>query len=279
MGKRKGLLILLLAAALALSGCGGQTNEASPTAGPENGQEQAAPAMAQAQGELGDAVRKLLEPYTDALSQAAEKSGESLAYTIPGDLLNQMALDAEAEGARAKEGRWRFTRRDSGVYAYEATAWEAMDQYVPEDGPTPNPADETPLDSQLNGDYAVSGGGLFERTRDYDVAEDLSGGTVTLTDSLNGQPTGSELFRFCVRSGELIFADAALDTTVQDGAATGDGYLAAVGALRADGLEVVEYRLTSLDELPDPAALNFSSFLRTVSPISHLSIQTEKPSK
>ncbi|MBR4331839.1 MAG: hypothetical protein IKP72_04110 [Clostridia bacterium] len=279
MGKRKGLLILLLAAALALSGCVGQTNEAAPTAGPENGQEQAASAMAQAQGELGDAVRKLLEPYTDALSQAAEKSGESLAYTIPGDLLNQMALDAEAEGIQAKEGRWRFTRRDSGAYAYEATAWEAMDQYVPEDGPTPNPADETPLDSQLNGDYAVSGGGLFERTRDYDVAEDLSGGTVTLTDSLNGQPTGSELFRFCVRSGELIFADAALDTTVQDGAATGDGYLAAVGALRADGLEVVEYRLTSLDELPDPAALNFSSFLRTVSPISHLSIQTEKPSK
>lgn len=279
MGKRKGLLILLLAAALALSGCGGQTNEAAPTAGPENGQEQAASAMARAQGELGDAVRKLLEPYTDALSQAAEKSGESLAYTIPGDLLNQMALDAEAEGIQAKEGRWRFTRRDSGAYAYEATAWEAMDQYVPEDGPTPNPADETPLDSQLNGDYAVSGGGLFERTRDYDVAEDLSGGTVTLTDSLNGQPTGSELFRFCVRSGELIFADAALDTTVQDGAATGDGYLAAVGALRADGLEVAEYRLTSLDELPDPAALNFSSFLRTVSPISHLSIQTEKPSK
>ncbi len=279
MGKRKGLLILLLIAALALSGCGGQTNEAAPTAGPENGQEQAASAMARAQGELGDAVRKLLEPYTDALSQAAVKSGESLAYTIPGDLLNQMALDAEAEGIQAKEGRWRFTRRDSGAYAYEATAWEAMDQYVPEDGPTPNPADETPLDSQLNGDYAVSGGGLFERTRDYDVAEDLSGGTVTLTDSLNGQPTGSELFRFCVRSGELIFADAALDTTVQDGAATGDGYLAAVGALRADGLEVAEYRLTSLDELPDPAALNFSSFLRTVSPISHLSIQTEKPSK
>lgn len=279
MGKRKGLLILLLAAALALSGCGGQTNEAAPTAGPENGQEQAASAMARAQGELGDAVRKLLEPYTDALSQAAEKSGESLAYTIPGDLLNQMALDAEAEGIQAKEGRWRFTRRDSGAYAYEATAWEAMDQYVPEDGPTPNPADETPLDSQLNGDYAVSGGGLFERTRDYDVAEDLSGGTVTLTDSLNGQPTGSELFRFCVRNGEMIFADAALDTTVQDGAATGDGYLAAVGALRADGLEVAEYRLTSLDELPDPAALNFSSFLRTVSPISHLSIQTEQPSK
>ena len=279
MGKRKGLLILLLGAALALSGCGEQTNEASPTAGPENGQEQPASAMAQAQGPLGDAVRALMEPYTDALSQAAEKSGESLAYTIPGDLLNQMALDAEAEGIQAKEGRWRFTRRDSGAYAYEATAWEAMDQYVPEDGSTPNPADETPLDSQLNGDYAVSGGGLFERTRDYDVAEDLSGGTVTLTDFLNGQPTGSELLCFCVRNGEIIFADAALDTTVQDGAATGDGYLAAVGVLRADGLEVVEYRLASLDELPDPAALNFSSFLRTVTPLSHLSIQTEKPSR
>lgn len=279
MEKRKGLPVLLLIAALALSGCGGQQGEASPTAGPEGGQEAAASVLNQAQGPLGDAVRALMEPYQETLSQAAQKSPESLAYTIPGDLLNQMALDAEAAGAQALAGRWRFTRHETGDYTYEATAWEAMDEYVQEGSATPNPADETPLDSQLNGDYAVSGGGLFDRARDYDVSEDLSSGTVTLTDSLNGQTTGSELFRFCVRNGELVFADAALDTTVQDGAATGDSYLAAVGILRADGLETVEYRLTSLDELPDPAALNFSRFLRTVSPVTHVSMQTEKPSK
>lgn len=279
MGKRKGLLILLLAAALALTGCGGQKEDASAASGPEGGQEQAPSVLTQAQGALGDAVRALMEPYTETLSQAAQKSGESLAYTIPGDMLNQMALDAEAEGAQAREGRWRFTRQDSGAYSYEATAWEAMDEYVSEDGAALNPVDETPLDSQLNGDYAVSGGGLFDRMRDYDVTEDLSGGTVTLTDSLNGQTTGYELFRFCVRDGELIFADAALDAMVQDGTAAGNSYLAAVGSLRADGLEIVEYRLTSLDDLPDPAALNFSRFLLTVSPITHISMQTEKPSR
>ncbi len=279
MEKRKGLLIMLLIAALALTGCGEQKEDASPTAGPENGQEQAASVLAQAKGALGDAVRGLMEPYAETLSQAARKSGESLAYTIPGDMLNQMALDAEAEGATAREGRWRFTRRDSGAYSYEATAWDAMDEYVPEDGAALNPADETPLDSQLNGDYAVSGGGLFERTRDYDAAEDLSGGTVTLTDSLNGRTTGYELFRFCVRGGELIFADAALDAAVQELAAAGNSYLAAVGVLRADGLEIVEYRLTSPEELPDPATLDFSRFPLTVSPVAHFSMQTEKPSK
>ena len=279
MGKRRGALCLLLTAALALSGCGGQKEDASPTAGPESGPGQAASVLAQAQGALGESVRKLMEPYAETLSQAARESAESLAYTIPGDILNQMALDAEAEGAKAAEGRWRFTRRDSGAYSYEATAWEAMDEYVPEESAAPNPADETPLDSQLNGDYAVTGGGLFERTRDYDVAEDVSGGTASLTDSLNGQTTGCELFRFCVRNGELIFADAALDAAVQDGTASGDSYLAAVGVLRADGLETVEYRLASLNDLPDPASLNFSRFLPTVSPLTHVSIQTEKPSR
>lgn len=279
MEKRKGLLVLLLIAVLALSGCGEQKGGASPTAGPESGREQAASVLGQAQGALGDAVRALMEPYADTLSQAAKKSGESLAYTIPGDMLNQMALDAEAEDIKPQEGRWRFTRRDSGAYSYEATAWDAMDEYAQGEGVTPNPADETPLDSQLNGDYAVSGGGLFDRTRTYDAAEDLSGGTAILTDSLNGQATGYELFRFCVRNGELIFADAALDATMQDGTAAGNSYLAAVGSLRADGLEIVEYRLTSLDDLPDPAALNFSRFLLTVSPMTHISMKTEKPSK
>lgn len=278
MGKKKGMLILLLIAALALSGCGEQKETASPTAVPDAGQEPGGSALAQAQGELAESVRALMEPYAETLAQAARKSGESLAYTIPGDILSQMALDAEAAGAKAQQERWRFTWHEAGDYTYEATAWDAMDQYAQSDA-TPDPADETPLDSQLTGDYAVTGGGLFDRERTYDVSADLSGGTAIFTDTLNSQATGSELFRFCVQNGELIFADAALDTAVQDGAATGNSYLAAVGALRPDGLEVVEYRLTSLDELPDPAALHFSSFLRTVSPISHLSMQTEKPSK
>lgn len=278
MGKRKGMLILLLIAALALSGCGEQKETASPTAAPDAGQEIGGSVLAQAQGELADSVRTLMAPYAETLAQAAQKSGESLGYTIPGDILAQMALDAVAAGAEAQEGRWRFTWHEAGDYSYEATAWDAMDQYTQSDA-TPDPADETPLDSQLTGDYAVTGGGLFDRERAYDVSANLSGGTAVFTDTLNGQTTGYELFRFCARNGELVFADAVLNTTVQDGAATGDSYLAAVGVLRKDGLELVEYLIQDPDQLPDPGTLDWSRFLLSITPVSHVSMQVEKPSK
>ena len=62
MGKRKGMLILLLTAALALSGCGEQKETASPTAGPDAGPEPGGSVLTQAQGELADSVRALMEP-------------------------------------------------------------------------------------------------------------------------------------------------------------------------------------------------------------------------
>ena len=267
MKKRRAMLALILIAVLALSGCGGRKEDASPTAGPEEKREQES--SSQAQGPLADGVRALMAPYAEMLAQAAEKSGGSMAYTIPGDILNQMALDAEAAGAEAKEGRWLFTWREAGNYTYESTAWEAVDPHA-----TPDPADETPLDSQLNGDYAVTGGGLFDRARTYDVSEDLSGGTVRFTDTLNGQATGGEVFRFCVRNGELVFADAALDAAAQPGQ---DGYLAAVGTLRADGMEWVEYTIADPDQLPDPETLTFSRFLLSIAPLSQVSVQVKKP--
>ncbi len=279
MEKWKGMLILLLISALALTGCGERKEEASPTAGPEAGQEQGGSVLAQARGALGDGVRALMEPYAETLAQAAQKSG-SLAYTIPGDILARMALDAEAAGAEPREGRWRFTWREAGDYSYESTAWDAMDQYALETGAAQDPADETPLDSQLNGDYAVSGGGLFDRERTYDVSEDLSGGTAIFTDTLNGRTTGYELFRFCVRNGGLIFADAALDAAVREGGESApDSYLAAVGTLRPDGLELVEYQIADPDQLPDPGTLDWSRFLLSVSPLSRVSLQAEKPSE
>ena len=273
MRKRKSALILLLAAALALSGCGG--GDEKPSAPDQTG-EQTPNETARPQGKLAESVRARLDPYAEILAQAARKGGDSLAYTIPGDLLNQMALDAEATGTEAREGRWRFTLRQAGDYTYEATSWDALDQYGQGAGVTPDPADETPLDSQLTGDYAVTGGGLFSRERAYDAAEDLSGGTADFTDTLNGRTTGHEIFRFCVRGSELFFADAALDASVQaDGTPAADSYLAAVGVLRPDGLEVVEYTLTGMDQLPDPASLNWSRFLLTVSPVSRFSLQKE----
>ena len=257
---------LLLLVALLLTGCAGKPSEENTAA--------VSPAAQEAlkrdiQGPLAERVQALLASYENELSQPALKETGNLTYTIPGDILTQMGLDAWETGAQAVNGRWRFTWRQTGEYAYEATADDVPAQ-------SPDPDSETPMDSQLNGDYAVSGGGLFQRERAYDAAEDLSSGQAEITDSLNGSVTGHEIFRFCVRDGQLFFADATMDVSFDmDGAAVQSGFLAAVGVLRADGLDIVEYLMDSLDELPDPAVLNWSSLLASVTPVSSLSAQKD----
>lgn len=272
MRKRKVLAALALTlAALTLGGCGEKASEPSPS---PTAQTEAAPTAAP-KGALAEKVNGLMAAYRDELNLVAQQGPRLLAYAIPEEIFQQMALDAQASGAEAAEGRWRFSRQEGGQYAYETDAQEALDQLAGGAAQaTPDPADEAPMDNQLNGDYAVTGGGLFSHTRTYDVSEDLSAGSAEFTDTLNGEITGREVFRFCVRSGELYFADAALDLAAdKDSLNIREGYLASVGVLRSDGLEAVEYRLKDLEELPDPAALNWNSFLSSVTPLRTLSAQ------
>ena len=265
---RKSIKICVLAlAALLLTGCAAkQAEEAAPVsaAADDHAQTQAV------QGPLAERVQTLMSNYAEELRLVAAQSPENLTYTIPGDMLNQMGADAWETGAKAENGRWRFTWRQTGDFSYAASADDAAE-------PTPDPADETPMDSQLNGDYAVSGGGVFIRERAYDVAEDLSFGEIIISDSLNGGETGSEVFRFRVRDGQLYFADAVLNLSADmDGLTIQSGFLAAVGVLRADGLEIVEFSIPTLDDLPDPATLNMNSLLTKVTPLSHLSAQKDQ---
>ncbi len=275
MRKRLYLLFTgLLLGSLLLSGCAAkkETESApSPTPAVET------PAQAEAQGKLAEAVRAMLSVYDEELSRVAPQAPYHLTYTIPGDNLRQMALDAQETGAVPVDGRYLFTRRESGRFTYESTSEEALNEWTGDEAATPDPAEEAPMDSQLNGDYAVSGGGLFDRVRAYNVMEDLSSGVIEINDSLNGTVTGSERFAFALRGQELFFTDATLDQVADlDGLQMQEGYLAAVGVLRPDGLDILEYRISDLALLPDPASMNWASFSATVTPQTSLSAQGDQ---
>ena len=272
--RKRYLWIILLLSALLLSGCGAKKEAEIAPASTSAADSQP---TARPQGQLAETARTILAVYEQELGFVASQSPYNLTYTIPGDILNQMALDAQETGAVPADGRYVFTRRESGRFTYESTSEEALNEWTDEEAATPDPAEEAPMDSQLNGDYAVSGGGLFDRVRSYDAAEDLTSGVVEITDSLNGAVTGSERFSFALRGQELYFTDATLDqTSDMDGVQMQEGYLAAVGVLRPDGLDIVEYRISDLALLPDPATLNWASFSVSITPQTSLSAQGDQ---
>lgn len=273
MIKRSGLIAAVLALALVLSGC----QSAPPK---EEEAPQAAPSLEVTQapeinGELAQAVQALLSPYDAELSQVSPQSPFNLDYTIPSDLLRQMAADAAETGAKAEGGKYQFEWRQSGNYAYQSTSDDALSGFATEaPGATPDPNDETPMESQLMGDYAVSGGGLFDRVRAYNVSESLQSGTIEITDTLNGSQTGHEFFSFALRGDALYFADAVLDMEVNvDSVGIRKGYLAAVGFLKPDGLDIIEYRIDDLSLLPDPAALDWNQLTQSVEILSRLTAE------
>ena len=272
--KKRCLWALLILTALLLSGCGnGAAKEAEPTPEPTEAPSTPIP-TAVVRGALADQVRALLSPYEAALAQAAQENPDSIAYTIPGDVLMQMAQDAVDLRVSASGGRYAFTWHSQVESAYVATmddAQEEMDILLP--GVTPDPENDAPIDSQQFGDYAVAGGGLFDRTRSYDVAENLQSGAAEITEELNGERTGYERFSFALRGSDLYFVDVSLDVAAHlDELVIRDGYLVAVGVLRHGGLEIVEYHVDSQAAIPDPASLNLNQILSAVTPDRRVSV-------
>ena len=275
--KKFRMVCWLVALSLLLGGCGAPAAEPTPVPSEAVSTPVPTPVV---QGELADQVRQMLAPYEAALNQAAKDSGDSIAYTIPGDLLLQMAQDAADLGQSAVGGRYRFSWRSQVESTYVATMDDAqaeMDILLP--SVTPDPKNEAPIDSQQFGDYAVAGGGLFDRTRSYDVAEKLTSGSAEFTELLNGVLTGHELFSFAVRGSDLYFVDASLDVAADlDELTIQDGYLVAVGVLRSDGLDIVEYHVDSGDVLPQPATLNLNQLISSITPDSRVSV-TVRPAQ
>ncbi len=269
MMRKQKIICLLILIPLLFSGCGNEEEKnVSPSPTPEHLE---APEIV-GDGPLAEAAKNVLSVYADELSVVAARSLENLTYAIPVSAINQFILDAQAAKAEPSEGYYRFSRSQRGNYSYETTVDDAPEI----ENATPDPRDETPMDSQLNGDYAVSGGGLFERVRSYEIAETVTRGRMEISDTLNGEVTGHEYFAFSVRDGDLYFVDATLNITINtDGEDGQDGFLTAVGILRHDSLEIVECVYDAPDQFPDPANVNWAQFIAQAAPLSHLSAQGE----
>lgn len=273
--KKRALFAGLVLLTLLLSGCGGDpallapTETPAPTAPPQQ-----APAV-EAQGPLADAARALLAPYEAPVRLAAEQSPALLTYAIPGDLISQMALDAAEAGAAAQDGRYQFTWSQSGRHTYTANALHiAQIEAASALTPDPHATGEPVMDNQQMGDFSASGGGVFDRTRAYDVAENLSEGAAEITETLNGALSLHELFSFSTEDGCLYFVDALLDQAVDlDGLVATSRYLAAAGVLRPDGLEIIEFSVPNRDQIPAASAASWQALQGSVTPLSRLTVE------
>lgn len=222
-------------------------------------------------GQLAKAAKALLDPYQDQLNEIALQCHYNLTYTIPGDMLNTFVLDAEETGAQMQNGRYQFTWRQSGQHTYQVSGQDVEEELAEhaQDAPS-DPMEDAPM-YQNAGDSQASGGGNFDRSRAYDVAADLSQGTIEITDLLNGEMTGHEFFTFSHREGALYFVDAALDFSIGTEGLEGSGsYLVAAGVIQKNSAEIVEYYVTDATLIPDAQTLDIHQLLRQVTPVSHL---------
>lgn len=271
--ERMGRGLLLLALLFLLSGCSAP-QETVPTPTPPVVE---APQI-EAEGTLADTARRRMEPYQDQLNRVSLQCEGNLTYTIPGDLIAKMARDAEEMGAEPVDGRYQFTWRQSSQHTYTATGLEVQEEI--DASPTEHPDSvtaDTPMDDQKMGDFVASGGGLFARSYAYDAAADLSAGTAEITDTLNGEITGHELFSFAMRGDALYFVDAALELTAALDELENQGiYLVAVGILEKNRVEIVEYQVTSSADIPEAASLEWDRLLASVVPLTRLTAQGDQ---
>lgn len=272
MRKKTRRILCLLAVCLLLTGCGGE--KAAPGDVPAG---TAQPQGTEAQASLAQRAEALLAPYEQTLFLLAQQDTKSLAYTIPGDMLRKLAQDAAAEQAAPQSGRYQFTHREESTNVYEATGLEVKEALEAEQADaTPEPAQDAPMSDDAAGDFSVSGGGVYQRTYAYQAAEDLTDGTVEITAALNGENAGYELFTFALRDGALYFSDAvqdmeaALDELENTGA-----FLVTLGKWESGRIEMVEYKVSDREEIPQAAQMDFSACAARGDLISHTTVEGE----
>ena len=259
--------LLLVVLALALTGCGDAGREAAAPAA-ETSAPSATP-WTRSQGPVDRAVQSALAPFEAEVEAVTPKLNDSMAVTLPMDILRQMAEDAFQAGAAAVDGRYHFTWRQTGEYSYVAANEEARTAAW---DMTPEPGVEAPMGDAELADAEVSGGGVYLRVRVYDAADDLSSGTAEISDTLNGEPSGDEHFAFALRDGCLYYADAVKDLAVDlDTLEFQETYAVTVGILRTDGLDVIQYNAADLGSLPDPRTLDWNGLVTSVNAVRRIS--------
>jgi len=273
--RKKRMLIGLMALALLMGGCAKKETDKNTRVTPLPGVVEA-PEIG-AEGKLADAARKRMEIYEAQLNKIALQFPGNLSYTIPGDLIAKMAKDAQELGAEPENGWYRFTWKSTSSHTYQMDALEVAEAL--EDQETEESDAAALPDNQKMGDFSAAGGGVYDRTYQYEAAADLSQGSAEITDILNGEITGHELFSFYVQGDTLYFADAALELTPDMDLLLSTGsYLVAVGKLEKDRVEIVEYMVENESQIPSAASMNWEQLIKFVTPVAHLTAQGDQVS-
>lgn len=272
--KNRCLMLLFLLLAVLLAGCSKEENPQKPLPTPTPAAVEAPDVVAQ--GQLADAARSLLSPFESYLSQVAQQSKNNLSYTIPSDLFAKMASDAQEMNVSPVNGFYQFTWRQSGQHSYLATGLEVQEELnsLATEAPEILIADDAPMDDQRMGDFVATGGGLYDRSYAYQVQDDLSFGTAEITNTLNGEITGHEIFSFCVKNDQLYFVYAARELTATLDILESNGeYLVTAGVLGKNSVETVDYLASGKEQIPSADALDINALLSSVSPLARLSAQ------
>lgn len=275
---KKYALLILLCLCLLLSGCGGNSGPATPDATPVPTAEPRPASTVGAQGPLAEAAKALMAPYQEEIDAVARQCPMLLTYLIPGDLISQMAKDANEVGAQPADGRYAFTWRQSGNHTYTASALEISQiEALAEASPDPYSVVDPVLDNQQMGDFSATGGGVFDRARVYDVDQKLQNGKIEITDLLNGAATGHEVFTFTVAGGCLYFVDAILDQAVDmDGLTATERYLVAAGVIGGRSLDIMEFTVPTLSQVPAASPESWGRIAASASPLSRLKAEGDR---
>lgn len=265
--KRIFAFCMLIVLVTVLCGCSSQPK---PVSAPAQNTATAQPAFSfDTSHPLGEAASVLLSPYEKCLLNIDIQGVPSISHRIPEEMFALLVDNAAARNAVPAGGKYTFSAVQTSTHTYQATAMEATAGLVP--NATPAPGEETPMDSTKMGDYTVSGGGVYHRTYLWDVQEDLSRGTVEIITTLNGESTGHETFAFAKRSDGFYFVDAAKDLMVNLDTLQDSGtFLVAVGKMTQQQIEVVEYHVSGLHEVPQPENLDFDWLKNTTDRLSYL---------
>lgn len=216
-------------------------------------------------GEIAQKARALLAPYQSAVESLSQSAQAGIAYTIPSSLMETMAAQAEEMGVHAENGRYRFTYEQSSTAVYRFSGLE-----VTQEMETARPDDEAPMGEGSISDLMVLGGGDYRRVYSYDLDESLQSGRMEITETLNGEETGHEVFAFCVRQDGFVFVDAVPDMSAElDALTLTGGTWITVGRWTADKAETAEYRTVSENGIPAPESLDWDQLTAENALLSH----------
>ncbi len=249
-----GWALLILCLCLGLSGCSSPGKEAEPTAAPT------ATAGNTVRGTYS-AMKKAWLLDSSVYSALNGRCTASFMWTVPRDVLSQAALDLTGAAGTAEGDMVRYTVSVTSNSSYTATG---MDPGVLDavsaagDGDTEeDPSGDGEMVTELMGDFAMEGGGEYERGAVWLLSPDWLRGEAEITMSLNGEESGEEHFAFLVRDDVLYFYDAAENATLFDdeGADVSEPtWLITCGQVGQDSARIAEYTGTS-GALPGPESL------------------------